>query len=189
MSTSPYLRTLRPIDVNAANAAQHQLLTQARQQVGFIPNMYASMVNAPGVLSTYLHGYTLFRQESGFQPVEQEVVFLAISMTNNCDYCVAAHSMIADKVSRMPADVLTAIRSRAPIPDLRLAALYAMTSEIVSTHGQPQPDTVQAFLQTGFTELNVLYIILAAGVKTLSNFSNHAFGTTLDERFKNHSLE
>ena len=39
------------------------------------------MVNVPAVLSTYLHGYGLFRKSSGFQPAEQEVVFLAISQT------------------------------------------------------------------------------------------------------------
>jgi AhpD family alkylhydroperoxidase len=185
---TPYLNTLHPVDLNTANDAQKPLLTQALHQVGFIPNMYANMVNAPGVLSTYLHGYGLFRKASGFQPSEQEVVFLAISLSNDCGYCTAAHSMIADKVSGVPADVLTAIRARAPIPDRRLAALYAMASELVSTHGRPQAPTVLAFLQEGFTELHALYIILAAGVKTLSNFTNHALGTPLDARFESYVL-
>jgi len=167
---------------------QKPLLDQALKQVGFIPNMYANMVNAPAVLSTYLHGYGLFRKESGFKPAEQEVVFLAISLANGCDYCSAAHSMIADKVSGVPAEVLAAIRAKAPIPDPRLAALYALASELVRTHGRPQPLTVRAFLEAGFDEQHALYIILAAGVKTLSNFSNHAFGTTLDERFAGYAL-
>jgi hypothetical protein len=33
------------------------------------------LANAPGMLSTYLHGYDLFRKESSFTPVEQEMVF------------------------------------------------------------------------------------------------------------------
>ena len=51
--------------------------------MGFIPNMDANMANVPAVLSTYLHGYGLFRKESGFQPAEQEVVFLAINKTGS----------------------------------------------------------------------------------------------------------
>lgn len=41
------------------------------KSVGFIPNMYANMVSAPAVLSTYLHGYALFGIESGLAPAEQ----------------------------------------------------------------------------------------------------------------------
>lgn len=186
--TSSYLPTLHAIDVNSADARQKPLLEQALKQVGFIPNMYAGMVNAPAVLSTYLHGYGLFRKESGFEPPEQEVVFLAISQANGCTYCAAAHSMIADKVSGVPAAVLVAIRSGQPVPDPRLAALYAMASELVRHHGRPSETTVQAFLSAGFSAHQALYIILAAGVKTLSNFSNHALATPLDERFAAYAL-
>jgi alkylhydroperoxidase family enzyme len=42
---------------------------------------------------------------------------------------------------------------------------------------------VQAFLDAGYDERQFLYIILAAAVKTLSNFANHAFATPVDERF------
>jgi AhpD family alkylhydroperoxidase len=187
--TSSYLPTLHAVDVSTANDEQKPLLEQALKQVGFIPNMYANMVNVPAVLSTYLHGYGLFRKASGFQPAEQEVVFLAISQTNGCGYCSAAHSMMADKVSGVPPEVLAAIRAHAPIPDQRLAALYAMVSELVSSHGRPHATTIQAFLNAGFSEHQALYIILAAGVKTLSNYSNHAFATPLDERFAAYALK
>ena len=46
------------------------------------PNMYSNMANAPALLSTYSHGYKLFRSESGFRPIEQEVIFLTISYEN-----------------------------------------------------------------------------------------------------------
>ncbi len=189
MTSSSYLSTLHAIDLSNASDAQKPLLEQALKQVGFIPNMYANMVNVPAVLSTYLHGYGLFRKDSGFKPAEQEVVFLAISMANGCGYCSAAHSMLADKVSGVPVDVLTAIRNQTPIQDQRLAALYAMASELVMAHGRPQEKTVQAFWSAGFSEHQALYIILAAGVKTLSNFSNHAFATSVDERFAPYALK
>ncbi len=186
--TSSYLHSLQPASLEAANDVQRPLLEQALKQVGFIPNMYANMVNAPAVLSTYLHGYGLFRKESGFKAAEQEVVLLAISLANGCDYCTAAHSMIADKVSGVPAEVLAAIRQHAPIPDVRLAALFALTTELVALRGQPRAEVVQAFLAQGYEEGHVLYIVLAIGVKTLSNFSNLALGTRLDERFAAYAL-
>ncbi|MBB0025148.1 MULTISPECIES: carboxymuconolactone decarboxylase family protein [Burkholderiaceae] len=178
-----YIKTLSAVDHTQAQCDQKALLDTALKQVGFIPNMYANMVNVPGVLSTYLHGYAAFRQKSGFSPTEQEVVFLAISRVNGCNYCTAAHSMIADKMSGVPGDVLQAIRTGQPIPDARLAALFAMTQELVKNLGQPTAARVQEFLDVGFDESHLLNIILAISVKVLSNYSNHAFGTEVDERF------
>lgn len=188
MPSLAYLHSLPAVTSATADTRQGPLLDQALAQVGFVPNMYAHMVQVPAVLSTYLHGYGLFRKDSRFTPAEQEVAFLAISMANGCDYCAAAHSMIAQKVSKVPEDVLFAIRHRQSIPDARLAALHQMATALVQRHGRPQPETVQSFLQAGFEERDVLWLILAAAVKTLSNFTNHALGTPLDERFTGHAL-
>lgn len=183
MSAEAILKNTQAVDPSRAEGAQKQVLDKAKAQVGFIPNMYAAMANGPAVLDTYLHGYGLFRSESGFTPPEQEVVFLAVSQANGCTYCTAAHSMIADKVSKVPKETLEAIRGGRPIPDPKLAALYRLTTEMVRTQGRPAPHVVQSFRDAGFEEKKLLYIVLAVAVKTLSNFSNHAFATQVDERF------
>lgn len=189
MPAAPILHTLHAVNPATAEGVQKEILDRAVKQVGFLPNMYANMANAPAVLSTYLHGYALFRSESGLTPAEQEVVLLAVSRANGCTYCMAAHSMIADKKSGVPADVLQAIRAGQPIPVARLAALYALTAEMVRTHGQPDVAVVQAFLAEGFQERDVLYIVLAIAVKTLSNYSNHAFATKVDEVFAAYRMD
>ena len=183
MPAQPILKVLKPVDPAQAEGPQKEVLDKAKARTGMIPNMYANMANAPAVLDTYLHGYGLFRSESGFTPPEQEVVFLAASQSNGCTYCMAAHSMIADKVSKLAPETLRAIREGRPITDARMAALYRLTVEMVRTQGRPSEQTVQAFLDAGFDEKKLLYIVLALAVKTLSNFSNHAFATEVDERF------
>lgn len=188
MTHKPILPTLQLVDHATAEGGQKAILDQALKQAGMVPNMYRGMANAPAVLSTYLHGYALFRSESGLTPPEQEVVFLAVSEANGCDYCTAAHSMLADKKSGVPAPVLQAIRSRQTIPDTRLAALFEFTQAMVRTQGRPTEDALQRFLAAGQDETKVLYIILAIAVKTLSNYSNHAFATPLDERFAAYKL-
>ncbi|WP_321790315.1 carboxymuconolactone decarboxylase family protein [Burkholderia pyrrocinia] len=184
-----YIKTLSAVDPLTADGKQKEMLDAARKKTGFIPNMYANMANVPAVLDTYLHGYGLFRGESGFTPAEQEVVLLAVSQVNGCTYCTAAHSMIADKMSGVPAPVLQAIREGQPIPDAKLAALFGLTQEIVRTLGQPSDAKVAAFLDAGYKEQDLLYIILAVSVKVLSNYSNHAFGTEVDARFSAYKVE
>lgn len=185
---SPYLKNLGPINYDSAEGQQKQLLDKALNQVGFIPNMYANMVNVPAILSTYLQGYEAFRSNSGFSPVEQEVTFLAISQVNGCNYCTAAHSMLADKVSGVPKDILNSIRTNQPIQDKKLKALFELTQDIVTHYGQPSSDNVQAFFDMGYTELQLLNIILAASVKVLSNYTNHAFATEIDTQFSEYRI-
>lgn len=170
--------------IETAGSKGKPLLEGAQAKLGFVPNMYAHMVNSPGLLQTYLTGYEAFRNESGFTPPEQEVVFLTISRENGCEYCVSAHSFIADVMSKVPADVTDAIRNDRPITDGKLAALEAFTQTMVNTRGLPSAASVAAFLASGYTERHILEIVLAISVKTLSNYSNHLFHTPLDAVFE-----
>jgi len=181
--TSEYELTLSPKTLENADPRAKAVLEKAKTQTGSIPNMYAGMANSPGLLETYLDGMARFRKDSGFTRAEQEVVLLTVSRVNGCDYCMAAHSWIADRMSKVPPPVTEAIRSGQAIPDAKLAALSAFTDKLVATRGLPSKADVEAFLGAGYSERHVLEIILAIGVKTLSNYSNHLLHTPLDEMF------
>lgn len=176
--------SLSPTNIDTAEGRTKEVLEAGKKSAGSIPNMYAGMANSPALLDCYLHGYQLFREESGFTPAEQELVFLSIARVNACTYCVAAHSFIAAVVSKTPAQAVQAVRDDAPIEDARLAALNKFTQTMVTSRGKPLPDELAAFLTAGYTEKNVLEIILAIAVKTISNYSNHVFHTPVDDMFK-----
>lgn len=175
--------SLPAISPSQAVSPARERLEDAKAKLGFIPNMYSVMANSPGLLDTYVHGYNLFRAQSGFTPTEQEVVFLAISRENGCTYCVAAHSFIADKMSGVPAAVTDAIRDGTPIPDAKLAALHDFARLMVRQRGLPTRSDVSGFLAAGYSEKQVLEIVLAIAVKTLSNYANHVFHTPVDTVF------
>ena len=179
--SSEYRLSLSAQTLETAAPRARTVLESAQAGLGFVPNMYAVMANSPGLLETYQHGYALFRQESGFTPAEQEVVFLSISRENGCHYCMAAHSFVADHVSKVPVPVTDAIRDGRSVPDAGLAALSTFTAAMVASRGQPGRQEVESFLAAGYSERHILEIILAIAVKTLSNYSNHLFHTPLDE--------
>ncbi len=184
-----YQMQLPPTTLDSADEKTRPLLQQAQDKLGFVPRMYEGMAKVPGVLGTYMHGYQHFREDSGFSPPEQEVVLLTISRLNGCGYCMSAHSMLADKVSQVPAEAIEAIRNDEPIPDRRLAALSRFTRVMFETRGMPTQADVQAFLDAGFEEHQLLQIILALAVKTLSNYSNHVNHPELDEAFADHAWQ
>ena len=100
-------------------------------------------------------------------------------------YCVMANSpgFLADQMSGVPAAVTDAIRDGTSIPNVRLAALHDFTRNMVTQRGLPSQADVRAFLATGFNERQILEVMLAMSVKTLSNYANHLFHTPLDNVF------
>jgi AhpD family alkylhydroperoxidase len=188
MAHSDYQLRLPMRSEDDASSSVANVLATAKAGIGMIPNMYANMANAPGLLETYLTGYAAFREESRFTPAEQETVFLTISRFNGCEYCMGAHSAIAD-MSKVPTEVTDAVRDGAPIADERLAALSEFTEQLVASRGLPSTGQVEAFLAAGYTETQLLYLVLAIAVKTLSNYSNHLFHTPLDPVFAGRTWE
>ncbi len=182
-----YRMTLPLLQSENAPADAKPLLDAATAQLGFVPNMYAAMAHSPGLLATYFDGYDRFRKQSGFSPVEQEVIFLTISRENGCAYCVSAHSMVAEVMSKVPEAVIEALRNDQQILDAKLAELSRFTRVLVSSRGLPGNRDVQLFLDAGYSERQVLEIILAIAVKTLSNYTNHLFHTPLDQAFAKHA--
>lgn len=173
---------------NAAKGAK-EVLETAQKQLGFVPNLYANMANSPGALATYFSGYNLFREQSGFTPAEQEVVFLTISKENDCEYCFAAHSMIADKMSGVPVQAVHAIRRGQIIEDAKLAALAEIVRAVLLSRGRPVDAGVTRFIQAGFKEEQILEIVLAIAVKTISNYTNHLFNTPIDSAFASYAAK
>ncbi|GAC1541024.1 MAG: carboxymuconolactone decarboxylase family protein [Candidatus Velthaea sp.] len=181
MQNSGHL-TLPKLTAQDAEPGAAASLEEAQRKNGMVPNMYAAMANAPEMFDTYLHGYALFREKSGFTPVEQELVFLTVSRENACEYCMAAHSTIADG-AKVPHDVTDAVREDRDIADPKLQALVAFVRTMFHTRGRPTQQDLADFLAAGYSERQVLDIILALAVKTISNYTNHLFDTEVDKPF------
>ncbi len=179
-----YKMQLPLVQFDEASETQKELLTITRKEYKMIPNMYRAMANQPALMKSYMDAYKGFRTQSNFSSVEQEVVFLTISVENNCSYCMAAHSIIADLVSKVPPNITDAIRTGAEIPDAKLKSLQEFTSIMLNKRGNPSEEDVRLFFENGYNEKHILDIILAISIKTISNYTNHIFHTEIDSVFK-----
>lgn len=184
---SEYKTTLPLKSIDDAEPEAKTILEDSQKKLGFVPNMYNAMANSPGLLNTYIQGYGAFRENSGFSSIEQEVIFLAISQVNGCEYCMAAHSFLAEAASGVPSDVTAAIRDGKQVPEIQLNALSVFTRLMVSKRGLPSQSDVDSFLSSGYKEKDILEIIHAIAIKTISNYTNHIFHTDVDEVFSQHT--
>jgi hypothetical protein len=62
-----------------------------------------------------------------------------------------------------------------------LRTLSAFTRAMLVKRGRPSREDVGAFLAAGYGERQVLEIVLAIAVKTISNYTNHLFETPVDQ--------
>lgn len=184
MNQNTYNITLDPIQTDKADAAQKALLEHSQRTLGMVPNMYANMVNLPPLLETYQFGYSKFREEGGFNPVEQEIVLLTISACNDCHYCKAAHGFLAANNANFPEEEIEHILEHQTLSDSKLDQLCQFTRLMCEQRGNPTEEQARAFLDAGFTEKHILSIILAISVKVISNYANHIFHTPVDSMFQ-----
>jgi alkylhydroperoxidase family enzyme len=89
----------------------------------------------------------------------------------------------------VPTEVTDALRSGDRLPYARLDALARFTTTMVKQRGLPSRADVEAFLSAGFGEPDVLQVVLAIGLKTLSNYANHLFHTPVDPVFAHRAWE
>jgi len=174
---------LEPKTIETADSISAKILEAAKKSIGMIPNMYATMANNTALFDAYNHSYRTFRENAGFTSQEQEIIFLSIAFENECDYCMSAHSFVADNMSKVPTDVTDAIRNNNEIKDAKYKALSTFSRVMTAKRGNPSIEDIEAFLLTGYTENHILGVIAGIGVKTMSNYFNHVFNTPLDLAF------
>lgn len=169
--------------LDSAPAAALPILEAANKGFGFIPNLYAHLAEAPNALSAYRQLGALLEQ-STLTPEEQQVVLIAVSIENRCEYCVAAHSYLARNLVKVDGARVDALRGQGCLQDQKLNALVAFTRAVVRERGWMQGrQELKDFYAAGYTQQNALEVLLGVAMKTLSNYTNHLADTPLDGAF------
>jgi len=169
------------LNKETATEEAQPILDKVNKKYGFVPNLIGVMAHAPALAEAYTTLNEIFAKTS-LSREEQQVVLLAASWENNCTYCMAAHSIIA-KQAGLSDESIEAIRKGTTLPDPKLNALSIFTRAMVVSRGHPEEEQLGALKQAGFTDQQVLEVVLGVGLKTLSNYTNHIADTPLDDKF------
>lgn len=167
-----------PVTIATTPEMSKPMLEKVQKSLGFIPNLIAIFANNPTVLEGYLALGRVF-EKSSFSPTERQLILLAASVENNCNYCAAAHSAIA-KSLLTPPEVIAAVHGNTHIPDPKLNALVSLVRELVRERGYAEAKTIQKFLDAGYAKEQVMEILLGIALKTISNYLDHISPTPLD---------
>lgn len=165
-----------------APAESKPLLAAVQGKYGMIPNLLAEMADAPNVLQGYLQ-LSDATAKGTLSPTEQQIVEITTSRVQGCEYCVAAHSTVAG-IQKLPNDVVDAVRTGSNIADAKLQALHAFTVAVNEKNGWTSDADLSVFLAAGYTQAQVLEVVLNVTLKLFSGYANHIMHTPIDAAFQ-----
>lgn len=131
-----------------------------------VPNLYAAMALSQNALATFLN---LSTAKSSLKAKEKEVVNLVTSQVNNCDYCNSAHTAIG-KMNGFTDDQILEIRTGQASFDQKLDALAKFTKSVSENKGQADQALIEEFFGAGYTEENLIDVLLVVAEKVFTNY-------------------
>ena len=150
---------------DAVSPANQETFDALKGQLGFVPNLYATFALSETALPTYL---AFQNAKSSISGKSREVVNLVVSQVNNANIA-CRHTAIGKMVGFTDAQILELRRGRASF-DARLDALAKFVKATAERRGRADPATVDAFLAAGWTQGNLVDVIVAIGDKIVSNY-------------------
>lgn len=166
--------------VESAPQGSQALLRGLHEQVGFVPNLAASMAESPALLQAFLG---LRAAAAGaLDPAAREAVAIAVATETGCSYCVAAHSTFALK-SGAPRAAVESLRNGAAPEDARLGALARFARAVVRREHDLDA-RVQELLKAGLTRAQLLETLVAVAVPMLASSVFALTSARLDAAFQ-----
>lgn len=167
--------------VPSAPPASQPLLQRLQEQVGFVPNLAATMAESPTLLEAFLN-LRAVAARGGLDPVAREIVSIAVAFETGCDYCVAAHSTFALKQGAAEGTV-EAVRTGRPPADARLRAL-ASFARAVARRSRDVRERAGDLLAEGFSQAQLLDVLAVIAVPMLAGSVHQLAGVALDAAFQ-----
>jgi len=176
------MKTYQVHTLETAPKKSKDLLKDSIKAFGSIPNLHGVLAESPATLEGYKILHNLF-QNSSFNAEELTVVWQTINVFHECHYCVPAHAAIAHMMKVSP-ELTLALKNGEKLSSNKLQVLHDTTLLLVKNRGHLSNEERTTFEQAGYSNAQLLDIILAIAQKTISNYTNHIAKTPLDDNLK-----
>ncbi len=167
-----------PASIEASPVASQPLLQAVKKQLGVVPNLFRLVGNSPAALEGYL-GLNGALAKGALEAPTRERIALAVAEVNGCDYCLSAHSYLGKNLAKLSeAEISENRRGGSTDPKADAAVRFAV--KLVNTRGHVSEADVQAVKKAGYSDAQVIEIVLHVALNTLTNYVNHVAQTVID---------
>ncbi len=142
-----------------------------QEKAGFIPNVFLALAHRPAEFRAFFAYHdALMDKDGGLSPAEREMIVVATSGANNCQYCVVAHGAILRIRARNPliADQVAINHRKADLSPREMAMLDFALKVSLDARDIDESD-YQALHPHGFDDEDIWDIAAIAAFFGLSN--------------------
>ena len=168
---------LNLVEREEATGKARELLDGAHKKIGMTPNLYRAMANSPAVLSTYLAIQNELGQGELNAQVREQIA-LTVGEANNCDYCLAAHTLIGKSTGLDEAALEDARRGNAE--DAKTNAALQFAQRIVNERGFVTDEDIAQAREAGLTDGELAEVVANVAANIFTNYFNHVTDTPVD---------
>ena len=159
----PELKDL-PVDIR-------DRIVAVQEKSGFVPNVFLTLAHRPDEFRAFFAYHdALMEKDSGLTKAEREMIVVATSGANRCQYCVVAHGAILRIRAKNPrvADQVAVNHNKAEITPRQRAMLDFAMKVATESHAVGEADFA-ALRAAGFSDEDIWDIGAVAAFFALSN--------------------
>lgn len=168
---------IKSITKNEAKEPVKTIYTEIEKKLGKIPNIFLNMGNSPVVLQGFL-ALSDAASHTNLSPQLREEIALIVAETNKCNYCLAAHTTIAQGAGLSLNQTLEARKGSSS--DLKNQAILHFTKRVVETKGLISDHDVTTLKTAHISDTELTEIILVIMVNMFTNYFNHITDPAID---------
>jgi uncharacterized peroxidase-related enzyme len=155
--------------------ANQAIFDNLKASLGFVPNLYATIAYSDNGLGRYL---AYQNAKTTLSNKEKEAVNLIVSQVNECLYCQSAHTAIGKMNGFTDEQILDLRRGKSN--DAKLNALVQLAGDITKNRGKGDAALVDNFFAAGYTNENLVDLILQVSEKTAMNYLHNLTEVPID---------
>ena len=155
--------------------ANQVIFDNLNKALGFVPNLYATIAYSENGLSKYL---AYQNAKTTLSNKEKEAVNLIVSQVNGCVYCQSAHTVIGKMNGFTDEQIIDLRNGKSSNP--KLNALVQLAASITKNRGNAEAGLVDEFFAQGYTNENLVDLILQISDKTAMNYLHNLTQVPVD---------
>ncbi|MBU3822869.1 carboxymuconolactone decarboxylase family protein [Flavobacteriaceae bacterium XHP0103] len=160
---------------NEVAPTNQEIFDSLNKALGFVPNLYATIGYSEHGLKRYLDYQNA---KTSFSNKEKEAINLIVSQVNGCVYCQSAHTVIGKMNGFTDVQLLDIRKAQSENP--KLDALVKLAADLTENRGVASEENVEAFFAQGYTNENLVDLILQISDKTAMNYLHNLTKVPVD---------
>ena len=156
-----------------------------QEKAGFIPNVFITLAHRPDEFRAFFAYHdALMLKEGGLSKAEREMIVVATSSSNRCQYCVIAHGAILRVYAKQPlvADQVAVNYRKADITP-RQKAMLAFALKVAQRSREIEDADFAGLREHGFSDEDIWDIGAIAAFFALSNRMANLIGMRPNPEF------